>query len=309
MTGDKWNQDVGRDKTDETEALPPYAVVDAGPSSQAQQSSVPRDLASSAKGPTIASPFNFPADIPAPAYTQSSTPVQKPIAIPQLSPDATAPFLHAFAPSLLAHGIPDQTWTSFLDTMSAFLAAKVTDRAVSHAADVAKEVGNVPKRFGKNVASHAKSIGRNISDRAKKGNIVGAAFGVIGGAISLPVSTAIGAVGAVVSLPGTAANAVAQNPRTPRERAAVYAAVANKDWFGPRHLHAQLLDTYELARLLGVSSNEILEGALQGKSADAETQLRSLRTHLSDLQLDQHTTLRLGERTLWLVITKDSASW
>jgi hypothetical protein len=195
-----------------------------------------------------------------------------------------------------------------LETLSAFLAAKVTDRAVSHAAEVAKHWGRMPKQFGKNVAAHAKQVGRNISENAKKGNIIGAAFGVIGGAITLPISTALNAAGAVVSIPGTTVNAVTKKPQTPRERAVVYTTVANKDWFGPRHLYAQLLDTSELARLLGISSNQILEAALSGKSADAEAQLNSLRAHLSEVTLDKPTNLRLGDKTLWLVIMKDNGS-
>lgn len=309
MAGIKKSPEMQRDKTDESAALDelPSYEASAGPSSQTQPSPVPNGPAPSGKGPTITSPFNFPTDVPAPAYSESEKPLQRPIAIPQISPDSKAPFLQAYAPSLLAHGIPLETWTSFVDTLSAFLAAKVTDRAVGHAADVAKRFGKAPTSFGKNVASHAKQVGRNISENAKRGNIVGAAFGAIGGAISLPIATAVGAAGAVLSLPGSAVNAATQKPQTPRQRAVVYITVANKDWFVPRNLRAHLLDTQELGQLLGVPSNQILESALAGKSADAETQLRSLRTHLSELDLSTPTTsnLRLSDKTLWLVITQE----
>lgn len=307
MADQKNNQHVLRDKTDEAEVqedLPSYEAIPSS-SSQAQPSTSARaPPVQGEKGPSVESPFNFPTDVPAPAYTESAKPLQRPIAIPQLSADPTAPFLQAYAPSLLAQGIPPGTWAAFVDTLSAFLAAKVTDRAVSHAADIAKELGKAPTLLGKNIAAHAKEVGRNIRQNAKRGNIVGAAFGVIAGAISLPIATAVGAVGTVMSLPGTTANAVSQKPQTPRQRAVVYITVANRDWFGPRNLHAQLLDTSELAGLLGVSSNQILENALAGKSADAATQLRSLETHLSelDLSLPTSSTLRIGERTLWLVV-------
>ncbi|KAK9419011.1 hypothetical protein SUNI508_07532 [Seiridium unicorne] len=305
MPSEKQTTDILRDKTDEAEAPPSYEA-EAGPSTQTQTSVATTDIKSSEKGPTIASPFAFPADAPAPSYTESATPIQQPIAIPQISPDPAAPFLQAYSPSLLAHGIPPETWASFLNTLSAFLAAKVTDRAISHAADMAKNFGQMPKQFGKNVAMHAKQLGRNISENAKKGNVLGAAFGVIGAAITLPISTAMNAAGAVVSIPSTTVNAVTQKPQTPRARAVVYTTVANKDWFGPRHLRAELLDTRELSSRLGISSNQILQSALSGKSADAETQLSGLRTHISELTPDTPTKLKLGENTLWLVITKEN---
>ncbi|KAF7538603.1 hypothetical protein G7054_g2839 [Neopestalotiopsis clavispora] len=308
MAPEKHTEDILRDKTDETEVLPAYALEDAsaGPSSQTHSSPATRQIEAIVQGPTIAAPFDFPPEQSAPSYSQSSTTskttINRPVAIPQVSDDPTAVFLQAYAPPLLARGIPQDTWANFLDTLSAFLAAKVTDRAISHAADIAKQFGNVPKRFGKNVASHAKSIGRGISDKAKKGNIVGAAFGVIGGAITLPISTAVNAVGAITSLPSTAVTAVTQKPQTPRERAFVYTTVANKKWFEPRGLHARLMDTLELTQLLGLNNNHILQPALSEKSTDADTQLGPLRTHIAELTIEKPTRLMLGEKTLWLVI-------
>ncbi|KAI0138338.1 hypothetical protein BJ166DRAFT_544766 [Pestalotiopsis sp. NC0098] len=311
MASEKQTDDILRDKTVESEVLPPYALEDsrAGPSTQAQAERESRPEAA-VHVPTVTSPFDFPIEV-APSYTESSPPPsssahkRRPIAIPQVSATPTAPFLQAYAPLLLARGIPSGTWASFLDTLSAFLAAKVTDRAISHAADVGRQVGNVPKRFGKNVATHAKSVGRGISDNAKRGNIVGAAFGVIGGVISLPVGTAVKAIGAITSLPGTAVGAVAQKPQTPRERAVAYAAAANKKWLESRGLRAQLVDTQELARFVGASSDQILQAARSEKSDDAEAQLGPLRTHISELTIEKPTKLSLGEQTLWLVIFED----
>lgn len=310
MASGKQTDDMLRDKADESEVLPPYAVEDsrAGPSTQAQTERETRPEAA-VHVPTVISPFDFPTEA-APSYTESSpssssTHKRRPIAIPQVSATPTAPFLQAYAPLLLARGIPSGTWASFLDTLSAFLAAKVTDRAISHAADVGRQVGNVPKRFGKNVATHAKSVGRGISDNAKRGNLVGAAFGVIGGAISLPVATAVKAVGAITSLPGAAVGAVAQKPQTPRERAVAYAAAANKKWLESRGLRAQLVDTQELARFVGASSDQILQAARSEKSDDADAQMGPLRTHISELTIEKPTGLSLGEQTLWLVIFED----
>ncbi|KAI1857794.1 uncharacterized protein JN550_013057 [Neoarthrinium moseri] len=304
--GEKINTGPPVAKAAEDEVPPPYNEFGEGPSAPMPSTSALRNAGqtgASAQGPTVADPFDFPTDVPAPAYTESSSaPIPKPIAIPQLWPDAAAPFLPAYSPSLLRHGIPDQSWGSFLDTLSAFLTAKVSDRAISHAADIGRHVGNVPKRFGKNVATHAKSIGREIAGNAKKGNIIGAAFGVIGGAISLPVATAFGAVGAITSLPASTASAVARKPQTARERAVAYTAVANKDWFNARNLQAQLMDTSELSQLVGMSTDRFLQLVASGKDESAEAQLGILRTNLAELELKGPATLAIAEKTLWLVV-------
>lgn len=291
-----------RERKRDSDPLPPYQEEEvSGPSTTAQPDTT-GDHGVTTSGPTAASPFQFPTDVPAPPYAESHRSVIKPIAIPQLSPEPTAPFLQAYAPSLLAYGITRESWVSLLDTLSAFLAAKVTDQALAHAADIGREVGKVPKFFGKNVATHVKSLGRHITNDAKRGNVIGAAMGVIGGAITLPLATAGGIVGAVASIPGRSISAASQRPRTPRERAVAYTVVANKKWLGERNLYAQLMDTHELARLLDVSSNQILQGSLSDKSADADTQLRLLRTHFSELTIETGDGLSLGETTLWLVV-------
>ena len=163
-------------------------------------------------GPTADSPFDFPSYEPPPAFTTVSSsgsssgppPLQRPIAIPQIAPNKTEPFLDAYAQPLLQYGVTPESWRSFLSTMSAFLAAKVSEQAISHAADIGRHVTDVPKRFGKDVVAHAKGIGHDIRDSAKDGNYVGAAVGVVRGAIGIPVGTALRAVGATVSLPFTA---------------------------------------------------------------------------------------------------------
>jgi hypothetical protein len=262
--------------------------------------------AASRQGPTIASPFDFPDDSPAPAYTSTATGTRRPIAIPQTSPDATASFLPAYAPTLLGRGIPPGTWASFLDTASAFLTAKVGDRAVSHAADMARHVGDVPVRFGKSVAEHAKSVGRSIGHNARRGNVLDAAMGVVGGAISLPVVTAVGAVDAVIRLPSSAIAAATQKPKTPRAHAEVYAAAANKDWLHARGLHATLVDTRELAAFVGAPGpREFLEPAFASKDTAAEVQVRALGSHIDGLEVrTKDGSLRLTDATLWFVVTE-----
>src|SRR5690606_30000920 len=153
---------------------------------------------------------------------------------------------------LLRHGIVEQTFLSFLETLSAFLAAKVSGRTAAHAADVAASVGEGPKSHAKHVYGHTKDVLRDIGRNAKKGNVFGAVGGIIGGAVGVPVSAALGPVGAGVPLPGRTLGAVSKKPLTQRQRAEAYVAVANKDWFWKRGLEAALGDSGDVAGLLGV---------------------------------------------------------
>lgn len=302
------------DKRDESDPLPAYEEVTPGPLTRRSAATPGSPAAVPSKGPTVESPFDFPADIPAPAYAEASSSSashhnRRPIAIPQVSPDATAPFVAAYAPSLLGHGIPPESWAAFVDTMSAFLTARVSDRAVSHAADVARRVGRGPAQYGRNMAEHAKSVGRNIGHNAKRGNILGAAMGVVGGVVSLPVHAAVGAVGAVVGLPGSAVAAASKKPKTPRERAEVYAAAANEGWLRARGLRVRLVDSKQLARLIGLSgdADELLAPAFASKETTADHQLRALASWIEELELAiPEGNLRLAEATLWLVITREA---
>ncbi|UKZ57789.1 hypothetical protein TrVGV298_011650 [Trichoderma virens] len=270
----------------------------------------------SALAPTITSPFNFPTDgkgkdgsltAQAPPIYQvgsssSSSATARTIAFPQIKPDPDSPFLVAYAPVLLSYGITEETWRSFMTTISAFLTATISDRALSHATDVAAHIGQNPKNLGKNVAAHAKSIGRNVSDNAKRGNIIGAAMGLIGGTISLPVTTALGIVGTTLALPSQAIGAVTKRPRTPQERAATYAAVANEQWLHMRGLHAHLFDSAGLAHHLGMPLETLLSLAWETKESDAARQMRALEPHIAGLDVDEGMSLQLKTQTLWLVL-------
>ena len=262
----------------------------------------------SSQGPTAQSPFDFPSGPPPPpilgsASSSASAPIKdrRPIAIPQIAPDKTKPFLDAYAQPLLQYGITPESWRAFVATMSAFLAAKVSEKAVAHAADIGRHMTNVPKRFGQDTLGHAKSVGSDIRDSAKSGNYLGAAMGVVGGAISLPVGTAFRAAGAVISLPGTAIGAAVQKPRTPRERAAAYAAAANEKWLGVRGLRVQLLDTAELASIAGLSVTGLLDVTRASEDRSAAGQLNTLKGYFSGLETFTGSALDLGANTLWLV--------
>ncbi|KAK9442307.1 hypothetical protein VB005_03366 [Metarhizium brunneum] len=298
--------------------VPSTAAAIASPStaSDAAERAPTYQEATEAKGavPTVDSPFNFPTstDLPpsyeahaeAEAGPSSSNAVKaKPIAIPQVAPDPAAPFLPAYAPSLLAHGITEQTWRSFLDTVSAFLTAKVSDRAVAHAGDVAKSLGEPPRNYGRSLANHTKSVGKQLAKDARRFNIFGVAAGVIGGAISIPMHAALGAVHTVFQIPGAAVSAVSRTPRTPLQRAATYAAVASKDWLNARGLHAVLLDTGQLAEMVHVRGSKFLEMAAEGgKSGTAVAAMGALDGHIEKLDMLADEVVVLSDKSLWLVL-------
>lgn len=292
-----------------TEPLPPYEAI-PGPSAALAPAAGPSPFgAAPHQGPSIESPFDFPTN-PLPPRTEPPASYSyynhHPIAIPQVSPDATAPFLAAYAPSLLSSTISLESWTAFLNTMSAFLTAKVGDRAISHAADLARHVGRRPVQLGRNITQHAKSLGRSIGDNARQGNLIGAALGVMGGALSLPVHLAVGTAGALVALPGSAVLAAARRPKTPRECADVYAAAANERWMSARGFHVAILDSRELAHLVGLPGGaaELLAPAYASGAATAACQLRALEPWIEPLEVsDPEGSLRLEEATLWLVMT------
>ncbi|KAH7022281.1 hypothetical protein EDB80DRAFT_4880 [Ilyonectria destructans] len=254
--------------------------------------------------PTAESPFNFPLDTPLPPYSAASgSASQRPIAIPQVTPSPASPLLAAYAPLLLSYGIPAETWHSFLDTVSAFLAAKVSDRALRHAANMGKQVGEGPKSLVKGIVSHAKDVGKGIGNNAKRGNIIGAAMGVVGGIISIPVSAALGTARTAAQLPMSAVSAATRSPESARERATAYLAVVNKDWFHGRGLHATLLDSHEISHLVGTSIIDQVE--LQAdKEESVELKLGALGDHIARLEVRTPASLAVGPKTLWLVLTQ-----
>lgn len=298
---------------EETAPPPPRPRVITGPA-------VPSyDEATGAVRPTVDSPpFNFPAattthHLP-PSY--EATPPgpfkqEKPIAIPQIiapgpaAAAAASPFISAYPPSLLARGITEQAWLSFLDTVSALLTAKASDRAVAHAADVARSLGSPPANYGRGLASHARTAGRQIARDAKRLNLLAVAAGVVGAAASIPVHAALGAVHTVLAMPSTALAAVSRSPRTPLQRAATYSAVASQEWLNPRGLHAVLLDTRQLADMVRVSADTLLDVAAEGGRSGgggAAGTMGALEAHLEKLSVIEEKTVLLSAQSLWLVL-------
>ena len=279
----------------------------AGPSSYAGRDGPPPPAyeAGAPVVPTVSSPFNFPTgsdQLPYEAPLESSRD-RLPIAIPQLKPGPASPFLSAYAPSLLRHGITQETWRSFLDTVSAFLTAKVSDRAISHAGDMAKHLSEDSKNFGKSLAKEAKAVSKEIASSVKRGDVFSAAGSALGGTISLPLSFTFGLLDTALALPASTVGAIVKRPKTPGQRAAAYAAVANEKWLHTRGLHAQMLDSNELAQILGITVADFLSPAQQSKDPSPSGQIRALEGRLAALEVNQEQgQLELETNTIWMVL-------
>ena len=298
----------------DTEHPPTYEEAGEGSSA-----SVPAEASTTTPGqpggagPSIFAPFDFPPHPPAYSASPGSrsgsvstaakrASAQRPVAIPQEWPDAAAPFLQAYAPVLLSYGIPDERWRPFVEAASAFLQAKVSERALSHAADVGRDLGALPVGFGKGVAAHAKSVGRELSESAKKRDALGLVHGAFAGLVGLPVGTAMRAIGAALRLPGSTVAAVSKRPLTPRERTAAYLAVANRDWLHPRGLDARLLDSAELAELVRYPVDEFVGLTRHAHELGAENPLGVLGEFIAQLEFETPANLEIGVQSLWIVL-------
>ncbi|KAI1312443.1 hypothetical protein F5Y03DRAFT_237437 [Xylaria venustula] len=250
------------------------------------------------------------------------------IAIPQVAAKATAPFPAAYnRPFLLRRGVTQDAFTSFLATLSAFLTATVSERALTHAQDVGRSLNDVPKRLTQDTIAHAKTVGRRAEARARKGNLIGAGVTAIAGVVTIPVAAALHVAGAALSLPVTVGGGLAKKPLSPRERADAYLAVAQKDWFGQRGLTVSLCTTVELLQRIdpyaGSSSGSGLGLANENEATVRKLvdiahrtwesgpagQLQALQSEfgLAPLEIatdDKVKFLDIGAGTLWLVLSE-----
>jgi hypothetical protein len=228
------------------------------------------------------------------------------IAIPQIKPLSTSPFQTGYPSSLSNHGISKATWASFLDTISAFLEATVSQQAINHAMDIATQVGKRPKKLAGNFASRTASIGQEIGNSAKAGNVFGVATGLIKGTVSIPLNLVMSTTTAVLGLPITTAIAASKKPPTPRQRATAYLAVANEQWLVPRGLFAGIMDTNELGNLLGVavSSLPVVEEEDEDGVKTEETQYSALTERVEELETWGKSSTQIGAESLWLVVTQ-----
>jgi hypothetical protein len=259
------------------------------PSHPMSTSPVPSSTPTHFVAPTPESPFNFPLD-----GKPSNSSIPEPnlhLAIPQTSGTPTSRFIPAYPPALLAYGIPESTWLSFLSTISAFLAASTSQRALAHAADIAASSASVPRQFGSDLVSNTTRTGKDIARHAKHFNPIG----VVGEAVGLIVGSAFHlagtAVGSVFHLPV----ALATKPQKPRERVEAYLAAANETWLHARRLDVRLLGMSELAVKMNVPEQRILEVAQAAKlgGAGAEQQIAALRPWVGEMVLcDEDVVLR-----------------
>jgi hypothetical protein len=259
-------------------------------------------------GPTIDAPFEF-VEVEAPGFVISECsddePEQpRPIGIPQTEPQATSLFVDGYPQSLRKYGIGEETWASFVDTVSAFLEASVSENAVKHAVDMATRIGKRPAKLASNVFTRTRSIGQEIGQSAKQGHLFGVATGIIKGAVSIPLNLTMSTATAVLGLPISTAIALTRRPPTARERAAAYLAVANEQWLVPQKLFATIADTEELGQWLGVpiSSLPIVEETDDNGIRTEEIQYSILQSHVETLESKKRTLRDIGIGTLWLVV-------
>ncbi|KXT15733.1 hypothetical protein AC579_1556 [Pseudocercospora musae] len=282
---------------------------DAQPDAASKDYSEEKNVDGKPMGPTASAPFNFPnSELPNHTFVAAST-INKPLAIPQVSPGSTAPLLAAYPTNLINYGIPPDSWYNFLDTTSAFLSANVSKQALHHAADVGHAMGDFQKQYANNVKKTVKAMGKS----AKSFN----PFGVFGGFVGLTVGAASHVVGSVVSAPLSAV----KKPQTPRQRALAYLATANLDWFHSRGLHALLCDSRELSLELNIGVGDLLQRA--SRSEKSVEQMNALSQWIGEVQIDEkdeessmssagpsstagkqpsRTQLQVGQDTLWLVL-------
>ncbi|KEY70160.1 hypothetical protein S7711_03386 [Stachybotrys chartarum IBT 7711] len=266
------------------------------------------------KRPTIDSPFDFgpvrSSSFSVEEVSDDDEPAKPlPIAIPQTQPLATAAFVKGFPRSLRNYDIRRSAWLSFVDTVSGFLDASVSQQAINHAMDVATHISKRPQKLATNVATRTAAIGQEIGSSAKQGNLFGVAAGVIKGTVSIPLNVVMSTTTAVLGLPISTAVAVSKKPPTPRERATSYLAVANQEWLMPRRLYAGIVDTKELGDLLEVpvSTLPVVEeaGDDDGEKTE-EKQFSILQGHVQELKIKDGPPAQIGDETLWLVVTSIS---
>ncbi|KAF1823032.1 uncharacterized protein K489DRAFT_380428 [Dissoconium aciculare CBS 342.82] len=283
------------------------AVVQAANSSPATQAdpSARQKLHPSEVGPTTDQPFHFPTNA-VPAYN-ALDPVRRPLAIPQLQPKETSPFLEAYPVCLLSFGIPEESWLSFVDTLSAFLNAAVGTQAVQHAVDLAYTLGEAHKDWALSQKDAAMDLGR----KAQRGDLIG----VIGGTLGLTLGTAGHIVDSVLKFPGR----LVKRPQSPRDRADAYVATANKDWLNARGLHARIVDTEQLAEVADATLDDFVKSARKAKSVGE--QFSGLSTWIAEMHIGEAKDIRakgdkaklpmaaapaldITKKTLWLTMLK-----
>ncbi|KAI0863104.1 hypothetical protein F4860DRAFT_93347 [Xylaria cubensis] len=334
--------DSKRSHSGPQDAAEPRPTVDSPfnfPPAYTPSASFPSGSTSGSAGPSTSGKggqdySDLPEVVTPSGVSSSSSSIPTPcvlVAIPQIAPQPTSPFLSAYSTAvLLRKGISSETFTSFLSTLSAFLSATVSERALAHAGDVGRNINNIPKKFSKDTIAHVKGVGQHIGESAKKGNFIAAGIGAIGGAVTIPVAAALRIVDATVhQLPAAVGGGLSKKPLSPRERADAYVAVAQKDWFSARGLTVRLCNTTELLLL---NAQHRGSGSLSGNEAAAarelvnlvhrtwergpDGQLQALQSEFGFAPLEitgerhpnRDKPLDVGTSTLWLVLIDASSA-
>ncbi|KAK8041597.1 hypothetical protein PG994_014604 [Apiospora phragmitis] len=232
---------------------------------------------------------------------------ERPVAIPQQRPTATAPFFPAYAPSLRNHGITPAAWRTFVANMNEAIltpSSSVSDqaRSITHriraasggmwSATVSSFSSFVPSNNNSSNGSNSTAANGNSHETAGTGT----------GRSSPPTSPIGGPC------------------RTLREeRVIATIAAANIAWFHPQGLHVAMIDTTVLAgRLVGSGSGDVrgilpsrlIEAARPRRDEGAAAQLAALRPWIAELEVDDRAsaasmkTLGLAPYSLWLVVTR-----
>lgn len=230
---------------------------------------------------------------------------ERPVAIPQQRPTATAPFFPAYAPSLRNHGIAPAVWRKFVANMNVAIltSAPVSDQARSISRRIRAASGGMWSAL---VSSSAALVpGNNNNPSAASGSNEG----------NNDSTTRAGRT----SPPNSPTGGPCRTLREERIIAGI--AAANIAWFHPQGLHVAMVDTTVLAGKLagngsgnvrGILPSRLMEAARPQRDEGAAAQLAGLRPWIAELEVGNDpyaaaankTLLKLAPDSLWLVVTR-----
>ncbi|KAK8137467.1 hypothetical protein PG984_002960 [Apiospora sp. TS-2023a] len=254
--------------------------------------------------------YTPPVNNPSTAATDAALDhvVERPVAIPQQRPTATAPFFPAYAPSMRNHGITPPAWRKFVASMNDAIltSAPVTDQARSISRRIRAASGGMWSAIVS--SSTALVPNHNNNPSATHDSHDGSCNETSGTGTTERTSPHTSLTGACRTLR--------------EERIIAGIAAANIAWFHPQGLHASMMDTTVLARKIsgdgsgdarGVLPSRLMEAARPIRDQGPAAQLAGLRPWIAELEVDHDllpeavankTLLELAPDSLWLVVTR-----
>ncbi|KAK7910614.1 hypothetical protein PG985_013095 [Apiospora marii] len=239
---------------------------------------------------------------------------ERPVAIPQQRPTATAPFFPAYAPSLRNHGITPAAWRQFVASMNEAIltSAPVSDQARSISRRIRAASGGMWSAI---VTSSASLVPSSNNNTANNSNPVASG----GSDDNSNSTTKTGTGNGRISPPISPMSGPCRTLREERIIAAI--AAANIAWFHPQGLHVAMMDTTVLAGKLagngsgdarGILPSRLMETARPRRDEGPLTQLAALRPWIAELEAESDTPaadadktlLELAPDSLWLVVTR-----